>query len=86
MPPQRKKPGRIIRRTDRNDVGPVIARIRNQLGLSQEDLAGRTAAIGWVVSRDMIKKVERREREVTDIELKRFARALRIPAALLLEE
>ena len=86
MSPKKKSRPRRPSRTDRNEVGPVIARFRSQLGLSQEDLAGRTAAIGWVVSRDIIKKVERREREVTDIELKRFARALRIPAALLLEE
>lgn len=86
MAPRKIRSASRLRRTDRNEVGPVIARVRDQLGLTQEDLAGRTAAIGWVISRDMIKKVERGEREVTDIELKRFARALRIPPALLLEE
>lgn len=73
------------RRTDRNEVGPVIARLRAKLGLTQEDLAGRTAAIGWVISRDVVKRIERKEREVTDIELKHLAKALRVPPALLLE-
>lgn len=73
------------RRTDRNEVGPTVARIREKLGLTQEDLAGRTAAIGWVISRDVVKRIERREREVTDIELKNLARALRVPPARLLE-
>jgi transcriptional regulator with XRE-family HTH domain len=73
------------RRTDRNEIGPVVARIRKQLGLSQEDLAGRAAAVGWIMSRDVVKRIERGEREVTDIELKSLAKALRIPPALLLE-
>lgn len=73
------------RRTDRNEIGPAVAKIREKLGLTQEDLAGRTAAIGWVISRDVVKRIERGEREVTDIELKNLARALRIPPAKLLE-
>ena len=73
------------RRTDRNEVGRVVARIRGALGLSQEDLAGRASAIGWVISRDVVKRIERGEREVTDIELKALAKALRVPPALLLE-
>lgn len=72
------------RRTDRNEIGPVVARIRSQLRLTQEDLAGRAAAVGWVISRDVVKRIERGEREVTDIELKALARALRVPPALLL--
>lgn len=73
------------RRTDRNDVGPVLARIRGELGLTQEDLAGRAAAVGWIISRDVVKRIERREREVTDIELKTLAKALRVSPARLLE-
>jgi transcriptional regulator with XRE-family HTH domain len=73
------------RRTDRNEIGPVVSRIREKQGLTQEDLAGRSAAIGWLISRDVIKRIERKEREVTDIELKKLARALRVPPANLLE-
>jgi transcriptional regulator with XRE-family HTH domain len=73
------------RRKDRNEVGRVVARMRSKLTLTQEDLAGRAAAIGWLISRDVIKRIERGEREVTDIELKNLAKALRVPPALLLE-
>lgn len=73
------------RRTDRNDVGPMVAILRERQGLTQEDLAGRAAAVGWVISRDVVKRIERREREVTDIELKILAKALRVSAARLLE-
>jgi transcriptional regulator with XRE-family HTH domain len=73
------------RRTDRNEVGPTIAKIRKAIGLTQEDLAGRAASVGWLISRDVVKRIERREREVTDIELKYLARALRVPVGSLLD-
>lgn len=72
------------RRHDRNSVGKVAAQIRRQQNLTQEDLAGRSAAIGWNISRDTVKRIENGEREVTDIELRLLAKALRVPAAVLL--
>lgn len=72
-------------RTDRNSVGMTVKRLRKQQNLTQEDLAGRAAGVGWQVSRDAIKRIERGEREVTDIELRLLAQALRVPAAILLE-
>ncbi len=71
-------------RTDRNSIGKTVQRLRKQQNLTQEDLAGRAAVIGWAVSRDAIKRIERGEREVTDIELRLLAAALRVPAAVLL--
>jgi transcriptional regulator with XRE-family HTH domain len=72
------------RRTDRNSVGSVVARIRRDEGLTQQDLAGRLAAVGWNISRDTVKRIERGEREVTDIELRLLAGGLRVPPAILL--
>ena len=51
------------RRTDRNEIVAVVARERERLGLTQEDLAGRAAAIGWTISRDVVKRIERGERK-----------------------
>jgi transcriptional regulator with XRE-family HTH domain len=82
MPRKRHVPRQ---RTDRNSVGGTVKKLRKQQNLTQEDLAGRAAAVGWSVSRDAIKRIERGEREVTDIELRLLARALRVPAAILLE-
>lgn len=73
------------RRHDRNSVGKTAARIRRQQDLTQEDLAGRAAAVGWNISRDAVKRIENGEREVTDIELRLLAKALRVPAAVLLD-
>lgn len=72
-------------RTDRNSIGKTVKRLRQQQNLTQEDLAGRAAAVGWLISRDAVKRIERGEREVTDIELRLLASALRVPPAVLLE-
>lgn len=72
-------------RTDRNSIGKTVKRLRRQQNLTQEDLAGRAATVGWVISRDAVKRIERGEREVTDIELRLLAAALRVPPAVLLE-
>lgn len=72
-------------RTDRNSIGKTVQRLRKQQNLTQEDLAGRAAVVGWEISRDAVKRIERGEREVTDIELRRLAAALRVPPAILLE-
>ena len=71
-------------RTDRNAIGPMVKRLRKQQNLTQEDLAGRAAAVGWSLSRDAVKRIERGEREITDIELRLLAAALRVPPAILL--
>ena len=73
------------KRTDRNSIGSTVKRLRNRQDLTQEDLAGRAAAVGWQISRDVVKRIERGEREVTDIELRLLAAALRVPAAVLLD-
>jgi transcriptional regulator with XRE-family HTH domain len=72
------------KRNDRNSVGKTASQLRRQQNLTQEDLAGRAAAIGWNISRDVVKRIESGEREVTDIELRLLAKSLRVPAAVLL--
>lgn len=81
--PRKSNAGRI--RYDRNSIGKTAARLRRQQDLTQEDLAGRAAALGWQISRDAVKRIENGEREVTDIELRLLAKALRVPPAVLLD-
>jgi transcriptional regulator with XRE-family HTH domain len=86
MSPTNKLPiYRPVRRNDRNVVGQMVARIRRDQKLTQEDFAGRLAVVGWDISRDSIKRIESGEREVTDIDLLRLARGLRVPPARLLD-
>jgi transcriptional regulator with XRE-family HTH domain len=73
------------KRNDRNACGGIVAKLRIQQNLSQEDLAGRMAAVKWLASRDIVKRIESGEREVTDKELKLLSKALRVPVAVLFE-
>jgi len=73
------------RRFDRNSIGKTAARLRHQQNLTQEDVAGRAAGVGWDISRDTVKRIENGEREINDVELRLLAKALRVPPAVLLE-
>lgn len=73
------------RRTDRNSIGATVERLRSAQNLTRDDLAARAQVIGWDISPYVIKRIETGEREVTDIELRKLSRALRVPAAVLLD-
>jgi transcriptional regulator with XRE-family HTH domain len=78
--PKRKKV-----KITRNAVGGTVARFRKSQGMTQADLAARAQVSGWDISTHSIQKIELGEREVTDIDLRRLAKALRVPTALLLD-
>lgn len=62
----------------RNAVGPQIAKEREALGLTQEQLAARLQVLGLTsIDRVGVVKIERRIRSVFDYELKIIADALK---------
>jgi transcriptional regulator with XRE-family HTH domain len=67
-------------------IGERVALYRRKAGLSAQDLANRCAALGLEsMSRVVITKLENRGREaVSTAELRVLARALEVPAVLLL--
>lgn len=85
MTPPRSKPYSPIRRTDRNSVGKTVERLRKAQSLTRDELAARAQIGGWDISSFVLKRIERGEREVTDIDLKKLAKALRVPVTILLE-
>jgi len=62
--------------SEKNVCGPSVARIRNQHGWSQSELAAKCQLIGWDISRDIIARIEGRVRWVGDYELAFLARVL----------
>ena len=62
----------------RNIVGPNLRQLRYQRALSQAELAAACQRLGWDASRDMIAKIERQSRWVSDSEWVFLARALRV--------
>ena len=68
-----------------NITGTKIAEIRKAKGLSQRKLALTMQLMGYNVDHHFIRRVENGERFVTDIELKLFCQALKIPITDLLD-
>ena len=82
---KRKKKYVPIVRYDRNVVGKVVRKLREAQGLSRDELVARAQLSGWSISFKVLKRIESGEREVTDIELRKLARILRVPVAHLLK-
>jgi transcriptional regulator with XRE-family HTH domain len=76
------------RSAPKNIVGPKIRELRLKAkgSPSQDDIAGRLAALGIQLDRSAVSRVENQERYVMDYELLAFARALKVPPAKLLPE
>jgi len=67
----------------KNIVGPNVRRLRNNQDISQERLAAQCQLIGWDISREGIAKIESQVRGVSDIELLKLAKALRVHFSVL---
>ena len=63
----------------KNIVGPQVARLRYQLGLSQTELAAKCQRAGWDASRGIIAGIEGKVRCVTDKEFVLLAQVLSVP-------
>jgi transcriptional regulator with XRE-family HTH domain len=61
----------------KNLVGEQVRRIRDQLGLSQEELAARCQRQEWDIDRFTIARIEAGTRWVGDFEVVELAKALR---------
>ncbi len=68
----------------KNIVGPQVARLRYQAGLSQADLAAKCQRAGWDASRGMIAGIEGQVRCVVDSEFVVLAQVLGVPLEGLL--
>lgn len=69
----------------RNVIGSEIRRVRlaAEPDISQEDLCGRVAKFGVVLTRPQVAKIEGGRRPVFDYEVVAFAKALKVPIAQL---
>ena len=61
-----------------NITGKKIREIRMQQGLTQDQLAASCCLLGFDLSRSTLAKIESQNRQVTDYEIKDFAKALRV--------
>jgi transcriptional regulator with XRE-family HTH domain len=70
----------------KNMVGKQVKDIREESGISQEQLAIRLEMAGWKVDRFLISKIERGERQVLDTEVQLIAKVLKVSVSRLFEE
>lgn len=66
------------KRPHKNLVGLNVKKHRQKQGLSQEQFAAKCQRQKWDIGRDTIAKIELLNRRVTDIELIKLAKALKI--------
>jgi len=71
-----------------NVCGQNIKRVRLSRSpvLTQEQLATSLQVLGWDIDRFGISKIERGQRQVTDIELLHFTKVLGVSASELLDD
>ncbi|MEP7137714.1 MAG: helix-turn-helix transcriptional regulator [Chloroflexota bacterium] len=69
-----------------NVVGKYIKQIRERQGLTQEQLAIRIELAGWQIDRFVISKIERGDRQVSDIEAQLIAKVLKVSVSHLFGE
>ena len=71
----------------RNIIGKQVrkARLSAKPPVSQEDLAGRLAALGVILDRTAISRIEASDRYVMDYEAAALAEALKVTVAWLFE-
>jgi transcriptional regulator with XRE-family HTH domain len=68
----------------KNIIGPQIRRIRLKMGLTQEQLAAKCQLAGFDVSRGVLSQIEAQLRCVSDYELLKLSRILKVSAQELL--
>jgi transcriptional regulator with XRE-family HTH domain len=71
----------------RNVIGEALRRLRKAAKpkVSQEDLCGRVASYGVVLTRPQVAKIESGRRPVFDYEAVAFAKALKVPISRLFD-
>ncbi len=68
-----------------NIIGPQVRYLREQKGMTQDQLAARCNIVGLNISRGTLAKIEAKVRRVTDSEVALLAKALKVDVAELYE-
>jgi transcriptional regulator with XRE-family HTH domain len=70
----------------RNIIGRHIKKIRREQSLTQEQLAIRIEIAGWQINRFVVSKIERGDRELSDVEAQIIAKVLKVSVSRLFGE
>lgn len=70
----------------KNVIGKALAQIRTERGFSQSELAAKMQVLGVNIDQQMISKIERNQRQVTDYEFACFCLCLKVDTSELLKD
>lgn len=76
----------IIFNGNKNIISKRLALIRKEKGLSQSDLAAKMQLFNVNIDQQMISKIEKNQRQVTDYELACFCKCLNVTVDEMLED
>lgn len=71
---------------NKNIIGKRLVELRKEQGLSQNDLAAKMQLLNVNIDQQMISKIEKNNRQVTDYELACFCKCLNVTADEILED
>lgn len=71
---------------NKNVIGKQLSEIRKEKGITQSDLAARMQTLNVNIDQQMISKIEKNQRQVTDYELACFCRCLNIEPNEMLKD
>ena len=71
---------------NKNIISSRVRELRNQRGLSQEQLAARMQTMNCNIDQQMISKIEKNNRQVTDFELAGLCKCLEITPNEMLKD
>ena len=69
----------------KNIISNRVKNLRNERGMSQRKLAQELQQLGYKIDRNIIYRIERNERYVTDVEVKAFVEVFGVDYGFLLE-
>lgn len=70
----------------KNTLTTKLTNLRLKKGYSQWDLVREFELLGYPITQNMISKMERGLRRVTDVEIRAYMEVFRVSSAYLLEE
>ena len=70
----------------KNVIGKVLFKIRTEKSLSQSELAAKMQVLNVNIDQQMISKIEKNQRQVTDYEFACFCKCLNVSADEMLED
>lgn len=76
-----------LRTTDgkKNGIGDRVRALREELGLSQEQLMAQLQLLGMDAERGVVKRIENGDRAVSELELRLLARFFKVSYQFLLD-